>query len=658
MKKDTMTSAPSRRLPAVAVAARAALLRRLAGDDGGFILLESVIAIALITVIMGAVGAEYVSSLAATNRERLATVASQIADSQMSQIRALHPSDLLTGRGATAVDHQRSDVALFTTVGPTSLEAYDPGAAPTDPGSTLSTAASTETIGKVTFTTYRYFECTTAPAGSCNSAGSGTVNNIRAVVVVTWPQQGCKRVQTSAMAAPASICSFSTASAINNDADLTFDLNQPLPPAPVVESTTAFTVARGDTVDRQLTTKAYNSGVAPLTWSLTSGSLPPGLQLSTSGEITGTVTPSATSATTTVVSTFTVRDAFLRTASRTITWTVEPQLRITPVPDQVSTGGQAISRLTLTATGGAGSGYTFTDPHSTLPPGLSLSSTGRVTGTPVTGGTYPVALQITDNQACPVCVTNPRTATVSFTWNVSRTPLAISHPGSQTATVGTTLTAAKQVTMNAAGGDGNYTWSSTGLPAGLTLSDSGVISGTPSAIGTSNVTVTVKDLTATVDPVSTSFTWAVVAQPTLSTPADQRNAVGAPVNVATSPSCPDAPCTYVLNNGPTNLSTGGDGTITGVVGGGAKSYSGVTVTVTDSAGAKATTGGFTWTVLAAPTVGSLDVRTRSPRPQRPASRSPTAARSRAARSPSTARFLASASPRPPKARPTTPPRRR
>jgi large repetitive protein len=48
--------------------------------------------------------------------------------------------------------------------------------------------------------------------------------------------------------------------------------------------------------------------------------------------------------------------------------------------------------------------------------------------------------------------------------------------------------------MTAIGGTGPYVWSASGLPAGLTInSASGVISGTPTAAGTSTVTVTVTD---------------------------------------------------------------------------------------------------------------------------------------------------------------------
>jgi subtilase family serine protease len=83
-------------------------------------------------------------------------------------------------------------------------------------------------------------------------------------------------------------------------------------------------------------------------------------------------------------------------------------------------------------------------------------------------------------------------------------PVSVSNPGSQSGTVGT----ATSLTLSASGGTSPYTWTATGLPAGLTLNTStGVISGTPTTAGTSSVTVTAKDsANATA---SASFSWTI-----------------------------------------------------------------------------------------------------------------------------------------------------
>jgi hypothetical protein len=47
--------------------------------------------------------------------------------------------------------------------------------------------------------------------------------------------------------------------------------------------------------------------------------------------------------------------------------------------------------------------------------------------------------------------------------------------------------------FTASGGTSPYNWTATGLPAGLSLSPNGFLSGTPTIAGSFNVTVTVSD---------------------------------------------------------------------------------------------------------------------------------------------------------------------
>lgn len=71
-----------------------------------------------------------------------------------------------------------------------------------------------------------------------------------------------------------------------------------------------------------------------------------------------------------------------------------------------------------------------------------------------------------------------------------------------------TENASYSATLQASGGSGSYTWTQTGLPDGLTLAPNGTISGSPTAAGSSTVTVTVtsdgvdasRDLSLTVSP--------------------------------------------------------------------------------------------------------------------------------------------------------------
>jgi chitinase len=101
-------------------------------------------------------------------------------------------------------------------------------------------------------------------------------------------------------------------------------------------------------------------------------------------------------------------------------------------------------------------------------------------------------------------------------WNVhqltfasSTTPPAntvtVSSPGNQTGTVGSAASLQVKGTDSASGQ--TLTFSATGLPAGLSISSSGLISGTPTTAATSNVTVTATDTTGAKG--SASFTWTI-----------------------------------------------------------------------------------------------------------------------------------------------------
>ena len=85
--------------------------------------------------------------------------------------------------------------------------------------------------------------------------------------------------------------------------------------------------------------------------------------------------------------------------------------------------------------------------------------------------------------------------------------ITVTNPGNQTGVVNTAVSLQMGATDSVSGQ--TLTFSATGLPAGLSISSSGLITGTPTAAATSSVTVTAKDTTGAAG--STTFGWTVNA---------------------------------------------------------------------------------------------------------------------------------------------------
>ena len=153
----------------------------------------------------------------------------------------------------------------------------------------------------------------------------------------------------------------------------------------------------------------------------------------------------------------------------------------------------------LTAAGGT-SPYTWSISTGRLPAGLSLAaSTGTISGNPTASGNYSFGVRVSDSSQAAGSRTSGTTTTSTVTLSIASGPatptaLTITTSSLPSATQGTAYSNA----VAASGGTAPFTWSispaSAPLPSGLTISpNSGLISGTPTASGTTNLIVTVVD---------------------------------------------------------------------------------------------------------------------------------------------------------------------
>ncbi len=201
-----------------------------------------------------------------------------------------------------------------------------------------------------------------------------------------------------------------------------------------------------------------------------------------------------------------------------------PTIALTPGSVPAGTAGVAYSQTFVAVGGVAPYLYSVGDRDGgVLPPGLSLSDAGVLSGTPTMPGTFTFSIVAVDS-------TGGIAATVArqYTMSVSAPTISISPV---TLPNGTRLLIYGQ-TLSASGGNAPYSFtvSAGGLPAGLTLNPTGVLSGTPTVVGNSNVTITATDARGFTGAVN----YALVVNEALPVAVDDAaTATGAaPVNIA------------------------------------------------------------------------------------------------------------------------------
>jgi hypothetical protein len=254
---------------------------------------------------------------------------------------------------------------------------------------------------------------------------------------------------------------------------------------------------------------AETGGVPPFVWSISVGSLPAGLMLSPgSGNITGR--PSGPGP-------YPFTDSFTvqvkDSGSTPLTATVPLSITINgPPPLIISTttlpGGVEGSayNATVTVSSGGVSPLTWSISAGGLPAGLSLNAqTALISGIPTAQGTFNLTVQVMDSAIPPQTATQPLSITIG-------------PPGTLTITTttlpGGTTNNSYSAPLHATGGVQPFHWSVSlgNLPSGLKLDpNSGLISGTPIAAGTSAFTVKVTDSETVPMTASAAFSIVIAA---------------------------------------------------------------------------------------------------------------------------------------------------
>ena len=250
-------------------------------------------------------------------------------------------------------------------------------------------------------------------------------------------------------------------------------------------------------------TLSASGGTAPYAYTISAGALPAGLSLTSAGTLSGVPTTSGSFGFTVTATDATTGATAPYAGARAYTLVIAaPTITVDTASLPTAAVGAAYSQ-TLTASGGAAP-YSFAVTSGALPAGVSLSSTGVLSGAPTQGGGFAFTVTATDASGAPGPYSGGRALTLTVgAPSIAITPATLPNGQIQTA---------YSQSLSASGGTAPYAYAVTAgaLPTGVTLSSAGVLSGTPTVSGSFNVSITATDASGGAGPYAGTQAYVLV----------------------------------------------------------------------------------------------------------------------------------------------------